>query len=140
MASFFGENYALTQTEPRQTITGGEYYGRVRITFDTYKCKGTEQIGDLIFVGYLSANQLALGGEVYSEALGAGVTLKLGDVGDDDRYMTATSFATAGMRDAKAIAGIGYRPVEKTPLFLTIGGAVPAADAVIKVAMYHVAD
>lgn len=140
MASFNADNYALTQAMPRQTVTGGDYGGRVRVTYDEYKFKGTEQIGDTVFVGFLSANQRYLGAELFNEAMGAGVTFKLGDAGDDDRYMAATSFAAAGMKDAKAMTGIGYRPVDKTPMFLTIGGAVPAADAVVKVAVYHVGD
>ncbi len=140
MASVFAGNYALTQNLPRQTITGGDYGGRVRVTYDEYTFKGTEQIGDLVFIGFLPANQRFLGGELFNDALGASVTLKLGDAGDDDRFMAASSFAAAGMKDAKAMTGIGYRPVDKTPVFLTIGGAVPAANAVIKTALYHVGD
>jgi hypothetical protein len=66
-------------------------------------------------------------------ALGAGRTVQLGDAGDDDRYMAATSVAAAGNAEARAATGIGYENTTLQPvdLFLQIaGGALTAAQQV----------
>jgi len=67
------------------------------------------------------------------DALGGSSTLKVGDAGDDDRYLAAVgTWNAAGQAQSMlagstaantAVAGLGYKVSESTDLKITTGGA-----------------
>lgn len=79
------------------------------------------------------ANEKVVGLDVVTDGLGASAgvgSAKIGDSGDDDRYMAQTSFATANVHGVLAAAGAGYIPTADTDVVLTIVGGATAAKIV----------
>ena len=140
MADRSGDNYALIAE--RKLINGGDYYGRVRVIYDTITTDGTETVSSKIYCGLLRPEDRVIGGALVFEGLGASTTLALGDAGDDDRFLAAVSTAAAGSADLRAMAGFGYRVAgsDTVPVCLTVGGATLTAGAQIRVAIYLVRD
>ena len=70
---------------------------------------------------------------VKADALGGSSTLKVGDAGDDDRYLAAVgTWNAAGQAQSMlagstaantAVAGLGYKVSDSTDLKITTGGA-----------------
>ena len=70
---------------------------------------------------------------IKADALGGSSTLKVGDSGDDDRYLAAVgTWNAAGQAQSMlagstaantAVAGLGYKVTEATDLIITTGGA-----------------
>ena len=68
-----------------------------------------------------------------ADALGGSSTLKVGDSGDDDRYLAAVgTWNAAGQVQSMlggstaantAVAGLGYRTTASTDIVITTGGA-----------------
>lgn len=135
MAEFYGTNFAGLTATPVQRVDGGDYGGIMRAHYDAYTTTGAETAGSTLFVGRLEPGERFLGGTVHWEALGAGVTLTLGDAGDPDRFLTAANAAAAGSAALSAFTGIGVRNAgtDAILLFLTVGGATAAADKGIRV-------
>jgi hypothetical protein len=74
--------------------------------------------------------------KVMADALGASVTLKVGDASDDDRFITQTTMNTANLvTNTNAIAGVGYNYTAQTDLIATVGGA--AATGTIKFMVFY---
>lgn len=140
MADFNATNYARTQSVPSRSVDGGDYGGRQRVIYDEYVTTGSETTGDRIKIGSLRAGQRFLGGRLIYGAMGSGRTLRLGDLEDDDRYMAATSVATAGQSTVAAAAGFGHKPIQDHDLFLTVGGGTLANGRAIKVRLSIVSD
>lgn len=134
MADFKALNYARVTAVPAQAVNGGDYGGRTRHLYDEYSTTGSEAAGDRIFVGFLNPGERVLDGWLLYGALGASVTLKLGDEADDDRLLAATGASTAGVTRLSAATGLGHRPAgtARVPLFLTVGGATAAANQPIR--------
>lgn len=138
MASHNATNYARLTQVPPQVVDGGDYGGRVRVVYDDYTTTGEEGPGDTVRIGRLKAGQRVVGGQLVFGALGTDVTLKLGDAGDDDRYVAAGDASAAG--SLPVAAGLGYRPAADADLVLTIGGAAPAAGQTIRLVLLTVGD
>ena len=129
MATYNGDNYDVAENfDPSadSKLGQGIWGGKVRAQVDTYTINA-KAAGTVINVAKLPKGATFLRGLIVTDGLGSGVTLKLGDSGDDDRYLTATSAASAGALEANAIAGIGYTVSADTTLFLTTGGATTAS-------------
>jgi len=122
-------NYAKTVAVPAQRVDGGDYGGRGRDYFDQINTTTAMTTADKIFCGYLMPNERFLGAIIVSGAQGSGRTLKLGDAGDDDRYLDAASVASAAVLECRKIDGFGYKnsTPDPIPLFLTIAGGTLAA-------------
>lgn len=129
MATYNGDNYDVAENfDPSSDseLAKGLWGGKVRVQVDTYTINGAAS-GTVINVAKLPKGATFLRGLIVTDGLGSGVTLKLGDSGDDDRYLAATSAASAGTIEANALAGIGYSVSDDTTLFLTTGGATTAS-------------
>lgn len=135
MPEFYGDNFAGLNAVPVQRVEGGDYGGIMRAHYDAYTTTGAETAGSTIYVGRLETGERFLGGMVHWEALGAGVTLTLGDAGAAARFLGSTSAAAAGSAALSAFGGVGYRNTgtDAIPLYLTIGGTTAAAAKGIKV-------
>ena len=75
-------------------------------------------VRDTVNLCVLPANCEVVGFVMSREALGAsagsGVLLRIGDSGDDDRYMAETDVDAAGTVAGLVFAGQGYRPTADT--------------------------
>ena len=87
--------------------------------------------GDTIRMMRVHRNFLVKQGFMKWDALGAGVTISLGDAGDPTRYFPATSAATAGTISALDTKGRDFNNAGFTTIILTIGGATTSATGVI---------
>lgn len=74
--------------------------------------------------------------EIHHDALGAGVTLDVGDVASTTRYVTAQAAATAGIIQIQNIAGFGYQYTSDDDLQIVLGGG--AATGTIKLILSYV--
>ena len=76
-------------------------------------------------------------------AHGTGRTVKIGDAGDDDRYLVSTAVAAAGASASLAATGAGYRNTTGAPVAIlaTIGGGTLSANAAgLTVSLRYVQD
>lgn len=90
----------------------------VSATNDTYK------------LTQIPANAKVIGLDCVSDGLGASAgvgSVKIGDSGDDDRYMVQTDLHTTGVHGVLAITGAGYTPTEDTDVVLKVVGGATAA-------------
>lgn len=75
-------------------------------------------VQDIVNLCVLPANYRVMDFHLVREALGvsagAGVNLRIGDSGDDDRYMVATDSDAAGVVHGLAVAGQNYTPTANT--------------------------
>ena len=139
MATVNGDNYSVAadfDPSADSKLVQGLWNGKVRCQMDEYTINA-KAAGTVINIAKLPKGATFIAGIIVHEALGGGVTLAMGDSATDDvdadRYMEATSAATAGNLDAKAFAGVGYTALEDLTLYLTTAGATTAvADRVIK--------
>jgi hypothetical protein len=137
MASVKGVNFTNITATPVVKTDSGEAYGKLRVTFDTYEASSLASGSDI------SVARLPKGAKVYEvivhhDALGASSTIKVGDSSDDDRYIAATSTASAGklvMSEDGAIDGFGFEQTAETDVILTTGGA--AISGTIKVGIIY---
>lgn len=86
----------------------------VSATGDSYKLTRIPAYARVVGLEF-STNGLAA-------SAGVGVTVKLGDSGDDDRYMAATDFDLVNASGVLAYAGHGYTPTSDTDVLATITG------------------
>ena len=135
MASRNMTNFARLAATPAQIIDPGDYGGLSRHDYDEIVTDGTENTGERLFCGKLMPGERFHEAIVVFGALGAGRTLQLGDPGDDDRYMVATSVAAAGNAEARAATGFGYKNATLLPIdiFLQIAGGLLTAGQLVKI-------
>ena len=125
MASVKGTNFTNATADPVVNTDSSEWSGKVRVQYDVYEASSLASGSDI------KVARLPQGAKVYDvivhcDALGGSSTIKVGDSGDDDRYIAATSTASAGqmsMSQEGAIAGFGYEQTAETDVLLTTGGA-----------------
>ena len=106
---------------------------------DTYTALGTEVTGDLIQMGHtLPKGARVLEVILHTGAMGAGVTLNVGDAEDDNRYISAidASGAIVVRIEAAEIAGRNYEVdlTDSSNLDSQIIVDVNAADSVLTLA------
>ena len=121
----YGTNYTKALSPAPASFMGAEWDGRVVVQTDTFTF-ASHATGTEVVVGVLKKGEVFLGAEIENAALGSGVTLQLGDAGDDDRYLAAASAASAGTiraRRAGTNLGMHYKATADTPIILTTGGA-----------------
>ena len=79
------------------------------VTFsDTYELNSIAADSTIALCGKLPANMMIVGINVVFDALGAGVTLDIGDSDDADRYVDGLDVSSAGQSNAIAISGMQY--------------------------------
>ena len=137
MASVKGVNFTNITADPIVNADSGEWSGKLRVQYDTFEASSLASGSDI------SVARLPKGAKVYDivvhfDALGSSSTVKVGDSGDDDRYIAATSTASAGqmsMSQEGAIDGVGYEQTAETDILLTTGSA--AITGTIKCAVFY---
>ena len=128
-----GANYTKYAAPSPATFMGAEWGGKVRATHDSYTfasaAKDTE-----VNVGVLMPGETFLTGWVIGADLGSATTLKLGDSGDDDRYLAATTFTTEGQCTQCAKAeGVGYKNTTTSPIPIILKTGVEEAVGAVEV-------
>lgn len=93
-ASIRAAQVAATQTSMR----GNQFLGDVEIFYSTFTNPASNgvAIGEFIEWGQLPAGYRVVGGFLTYSALGASCTLTVGDETTNNRYLAATSVASAG--------------------------------------------
>lgn len=140
MASVKGVNIANLDAVPAVLADAAEAHGRLRVWFDSYEASALASGSD-ITVARLPAGATVYEALVHHDALGANVTLQLGDAADDDRLITAAAAATAGkivLSEDGAIDGFGHHYTVETDVKLKTGGG--AATGTIKCAVIYALD
>ena len=137
MASVKGVNFTNITADPIVNADSGEWSGKLRVQYDTYEASSLASGSD-ISVARLPKGAVVYDVIVHFDALGGSSTIQVGDSGDTDRYIVATSTASAGqmsMAQEGAIAGFGYEQTAETDVILTTGGA--AITGTIKTAVIY---
>lgn len=135
MATQNGTNYAKAiDPSSANILAAGLWGGKVRVQKDDFTFAG-EAAGEVIRVGRLPKGAKFLFAIVTSAALGSGVTLQLGDSGDDDRYMVATAHASAATTISAPTSGIGYETTAETIVNLTTAGG--AATGLVETLLFY---
>jgi hypothetical protein len=134
MASVKGVNITNLDATPVVLSSSEEVGGKLRVFYDTYEAVSVAS-GDDITIARIPANATIHDVIIKCDALGAGVTLKVGDSGDDDRYLSVVgTWNVAGQSQSMssgsstgaattAVTGIGYRTTASTDIKITTGGA-----------------
>lgn len=123
---------SLQMTPPVYPVSGPTGDGRsvqgAHGTFDLgVQSAGALAIGDTVRMMRVHRNFLVKNGFLKWDALGAGVTIALGDVANPNRYFPAASAATAGSSAALDTAGRDFNNAGFTTVILTIAGAATTA-------------
>lgn len=89
--------------------------------------------GDVIYAARLKKGSRILFGRLFRTALGASVTLKVGTVGADAKYLASFDASAAGASELAATVALGAGEVltADTWLIITVGGANPASGQTI---------
>ena len=111
---------------------GPEWEGKLRVTHDSYTF-ASAAAATTVNVGVLRPGEVFMGGFVVNAALGSGVTLQLGDSGDDDRYMDAAAASSAGNINARKAEGIGYKNTGTTDIAIVLKTAGAEASGAVEV-------
>lgn len=134
MASVKGVNITNLDATPVVLSSSEEVGGKLRVFYDTYEAVSVAS-GDDITIARIPANATIHDVIIKADALGSGVTLKVGDSGDDDRYLSVVgTWNVAGQSQSMssgsstgaattAVTGIGYRTTASTDIKITTGGA-----------------
>ena len=127
MANYYGANYAKSLAAYMTYPMGPEWNGNVKCIHDSYEAASLAA-GSVIYAGKLYAGEVYLIGWIFADDLSSAGTLKLGDIGlydgvdtgDDDRYLTATVFTTAGQFTAcSRDIGLGYKSTVDRDFIIT---------------------
>ena len=148
MASVKGVNITNIDATPVVKIDSEKFGGKIRVQHDTYEASSLASGSD-ITVARIPANATIHDVIIKCDALGSGVTLKVGDSGDDDRYITVVgTWNVAGQSQSMlagsstgapvpAVTGLGYRTTAETDVVITTGGA-SATGTIFAWVMYSV--
>jgi len=117
--------------------------GKIRVAHDVIVLASSAGVGDKINLVRLpkGARILETSELRFSAGLGASVTIKVGDAGDDDRYKTATAPGSGGgiiKLDALTFTSGGYVLPAETTIFATVGGAAIASGTKIGMQIEYV--
>lgn len=98
MATQNGTNYAkAVDPSPSNILDPGLNGARVRAIFETFTFAG-ESAGEVIRIGKLPVGAQPIMVILNHAAMGSGVTFKVGDAQDSDRYLAAVSVSSAGQK------------------------------------------
>ena len=134
MASVKGANITNIDATPVVKVSSEEAGGKLRVFHDTYEASSLASGSD-ITVARIPVNATIHDVIVKCDALGSGVTLKVGDSDDDDRFITVVgTWNVAGQSQSMlagsstgapvpAVTGLGYRTTAETDVLITTGGA-----------------
>ena len=131
MASVKGVAITNLDAVPAVNSDGGNL-SPMMVWHDTYEASSLGSGSD-ITIARIPAGSTIHDDVIKADALGGSSTLKVGDSGDDDRYLAAVgTWNAAGQCQSMlagstaantAVAGLGYKVSEATDLKITTGGA-----------------
>ena len=132
MASVKGVNYTNITADPIEKVDSEVLGGKMRVSYDNFEASSLAQGSD-ITIGRIPTNATIMDVVLKCDALGGSSTLKVGDSGDDDRYLAAVgTWNAAGQTQSMlggstaantAMTGLGYRTTASTDIIITTGGA-----------------
>tara|TARA_R100001163_G_C5065548_1_gene203523 strand:+ start:3330 stop:3770 length:441 start_codon:yes stop_codon:yes gene_type:complete len=132
MASVKGVNITSLDSSPSEMVDSNNNSGNLHVWHDTYEASSLASGSD-ITIGRIPAGATIHDVILKCDALGGSSTLKVGDSGDDDRYLAAVgTWNAAGQAQSMlagstaantAVAGLGYKVSDATDLKITTGGA-----------------
>ena len=134
MANVKSVNITNLDAVPTVLASSEELGGKLRVFYDTYEAAALP-FGDTITIARIPANATIHDVILKCDALGSGVTLKVGDSGDDDRYLSVVgTWNVAGQSQSMssgsstgapttAVTGLGYRTTAITDIIITTGVA-----------------
>tara|TARA_S200000501_G_C20818188_1_gene741587 strand:- start:1296 stop:1745 length:450 start_codon:yes stop_codon:yes gene_type:complete len=134
MASVKGANITNIDATPVVNVDSENAGGKIRVWHDTYEAASLASGSD-ITVARIPVNATIHDVVLKCDALGGSVTLKVGDSGDDDRYIGVVgTWNVAGQTQSMlagsstgapvpAVTGLGYRTTATTDILITTGGA-----------------
>jgi len=105
---------------------------------DQYEASSLES-GSTIYMFIPPNGARVKGGYVISDALGTGVTLKVGIPDATDKFLAATSHASAtksALLPAAAIDAVGYEFDGETPVVITTGGGAATGTIILVMEFY----
>lgn len=134
---------SLQMTPPTYPVSGPLGDGRTLQTATGTFTLGTQSAGaiasgDTVRMMRVHRNFRVKQGFLKWDALGAGVTISLGDANDATRYFPATSAASAGQLAALDIKGRDFNNAGFTTIILTIGGASTGATGSVTAELHGV--
>jgi hypothetical protein len=139
MSSVKSANITNLDATPVVLSSSEEVGGKLRVFYDKYTAASLASGSD-ITVARIPANATIHDVIIKAGALGSGVTLKAGDSGDDDRYLSVVgTWNVAGQSQSMssgsstgaattAVTGLGYRTTASTDILVTTGGASATGD------------
>jgi hypothetical protein len=134
MASVKGANLTNMDATPIVKVSSENAGGKIRVFHDTYEASSLASGSD-ITIARIPVNATIHDVIVKCDALGGSSTLKVGDSGDDDRYLTVVgTWNVAGQSQSMLagsstgaptppVTGLGYRTTASTDILITTGGA-----------------
>ncbi len=133
MADLYGDNVtSKTKAVPQGFADATNARGR-NLSLIDQKTLAAAAIADRIFLGSVpSVSVIKKDSKIYNAALGAGVTLSIGDKNDDNALVAGQAVAVAGSFDLVTTANVGKKawemlnyaedPGDNLELFATIAG------------------
>ena len=115
-AGFIGEN-----------IINQGYNGKETVLYDEYEADALANASTITLFEKLPVGAVVTEMQMMNDDMGSTVTVKVGDAGDDDRYIVATSVTTANTKtDMNNIAGFGYKitGTDDTQVIATVAGVL----------------
>ena len=110
MASVKGVNITNIDATPIVKVSSEVAGGKVRVFHDTYEASSLASGSD-ITIARIPVNATIHDVIVKCDALGSGVTLKVGDSGDDDRYIGVGTWNVAGQSQSMLAGSSTGAPV-----------------------------
>tara|TARA_S200002703_G_scaffold154080_1_gene156371 strand:- start:5292 stop:5732 length:441 start_codon:yes stop_codon:yes gene_type:complete len=132
MASVKSVNITALDSSPSEMVDSNNSSSPIMVWHDTYEASSLASGSD-ITIARIPAGATIHDVILKCDALGGSSTLKVGDSGDDDRYLAAVgTWNAAGQVQSMlggstaantAVAGLGYKLSAATDLIITTGGA-----------------
>ena len=127
------KSVAITNLDAVPSVmSDGGNLSAMKVWHDTYEASSLASGSD-ITIARIPAGSTIHDVIIKADALGGSSTLKVGDSGDDDRYLAAVgTWNAAGQVQSMlggstaantAVAGLGYKVSSQTDIIITTGGA-----------------
>ena len=140
MASVYGVNATkAADPSPSNILNPGTLGGKVRVMVDSYEAAALAAASTITIGKALPVGAIVIGGKLSWDALGAGVTLAVGDATTADRYLAATAAAAAGIANLPDdVDGLSYVITGTADTVIKITTAVAAATGTISIIILYV--
>lgn len=132
MANFYSNEMTALTTKPSVPMEGPTRGGKKRIRVSKYEAAAMAS-GSLLYMDKLPKGARLLSGKLVTDALGAGVTLALGDGTTADRFLAATTCNTANLNTplTPKIAEVESGLAAEIDMILTSGGGAATGTIIL---------